>query len=266
MKISRIGIVVVVVSVSILALGFAYRGKIGSDTLRGNGRGGHGFGRSCNLQQASDCRHSNTALGHRGSGRGSGRGQGQGHDRFVSQTQHHGGCNSTEGCSGRGQSPGRGQGGSRWSGQADGGCRQGSCEVAGHQGHRMSACSRGHGSHGQGVCSTRNSHGHNRAGSERGERCSEEHGTCGDAGSCHQDSSLELAHAGKGPGWGRFRNEHSEDGTCGGERGTCGADNHHEPIQSGSVSATPWWLGDSNAKKKSDSPKKPSPTEKSNVK
>ena len=47
MKISRIGIVVVVVSVSILALGFAYRGKIGSDTLRGNGRGGHGFGRSC---------------------------------------------------------------------------------------------------------------------------------------------------------------------------------------------------------------------------
>lgn len=99
MKISRIGIVAVVVSASLLALGFAYGGKSGSDTLRGNGCGGHGFGQGCDSQQAGDCGHSSASLGHRGRGNGQGQGRGQGHGRFASLSQSNSGCNSANGCS-----------------------------------------------------------------------------------------------------------------------------------------------------------------------
>ena len=106
MKISRIGIVAVVVSASLLALGFAYGGKSGSDTLRGNGCGGHGFGQGCDAQQAGDCGHSSASLGHRGRGNGQGQRRGQGHGRFAGLSQNNGGCNSAGGNSkghGRGQ-------------------------------------------------------------------------------------------------------------------------------------------------------------------
>ena len=110
MKISRIGIVAVVLPASLLALGFAYGGKSGSDTLRGKERGGHGFGRGKNSQHASDCGNFNTSLDHQGRGSGRGQGRGQGHGRFVSLSRSSGGCDSANGCNESAETCGSGRG------------------------------------------------------------------------------------------------------------------------------------------------------------
>lgn len=192
MKISSIGVFVVVASACLIALGAAgWRGTTDSSTLHGNGRGGQGFGRGCNSRRATleNATITPTSTAHQG--RGNGRGWGQ--TRLASFSQAGQGC-----------------------GKSSGGCQDGGACSKSHPSSKGCGSTQG--------CSTSKG-GCNDSGKSDCGGCSEATGTCETKTGCKQDSEEAdpLVAIGIGqPHLPRWMDADPASDSCNREEGKCG--------------------------------------------